>query len=201
MRKNYKFAYFICLICISSFLHAQQNDFWSSVDEAKIGISKLERKVQPKKYKTFELDLQRLKNDLNFGESFNNITRKSSIVISFPDENGVITDFEITEASVMHPELAKKYPNNKSFQGFAIKNSSKTIRFSINVTGFSAIIMDTESGHTLIDPIGSDLRFYKVYSENTLEGISDFQCFTENDGMDQPELNKSLNREAHYENS
>ena len=173
MRKNYKLAYFICLICISSFLRAQQNDFWSSIDEAKIGISKLERKVQPKKYKTFKLDLERLKNDLNFDQFFNSAAVKSSFVISFPDENGIITDFEITEASVMHPELAKKYPNNKSFKGFSVKNASKQIRFSINEIGLSAIIMDTETGHTLIDPIGNDLRYYKVYAENSYEATEE----------------------------
>ncbi len=187
MRKNYKFAYITLFICFSSLLQAQQNDFWSSIDEAKIGISKLERKVHPKKYKTFELDIQSLKKDLHFGQAFKSLEPNSSVVVSFPDENGNITDFEISEASVMHPELAKKYPNNRSFKGFALKNSSKTIRFSINKIGFSAIIMDTETGHTLIDPIGNDVRYYKVYAENTLEGVKDFQCFTENDPIDQKE--------------
>jgi len=194
MRKNYKFAYITLFICFSSLLQAQQNDFWSSIDEAKIGISKLERKVRPKKYKTFELDIQSLKKDLNFGQAFKSLGPNSSVVVSFPDENGNITDFEISEASVMHPELAKKYPNNRSFKGFALKNSSKTIRFSINKIGFSAIIMDTETGHTLIDPIGNDVRYYKVYAENTLEGVKDFQCFTENDPIDQPELKNDVNK-------
>ena len=185
MRKNYKYAYIICFICISSFLQAQQNNFWSSIDEAKIGISKLQRKIQPKKYKTFELDLHGLKKDLNFGQSYKSTAFKSVVVISFPDENGHLTQFQITEASVMHPELAKKYPNNKSFRGYAINNPTKKIRFSLNEIGFSAIIMDTETGHTLIDPIGNDLRFYKVYAENSLQGIKDFQCFTENEPLDQ----------------
>ena len=131
MRKIYKVAFILCLLFLSSFLRAQQSDFWSSIDEAKIGISKLQRKVHPKKYKTFELDLQHLKNDLNFGKSFKSASKGASFLISFPDEKGEFIQFEITEAPVMHPELAQKYPNNRSYRGFSVNDPSKKIRFSL----------------------------------------------------------------------
>ena len=70
MRKIHKVTFIKCILLMSSFLRAQQNGFWSTIDEAKIGISKLQRKIQPKKYKTYELDLQQLKNDLNFERSY-----------------------------------------------------------------------------------------------------------------------------------
>lgn len=179
MRKIYKVAFILCLLFLSSFLRAQQNDFWSSIDEAKIGISKLQRKVHPKKYKTFELDLQRLKNDLNFEKSFKSATKGSSFLISFPDEKGKFIQFEITEAPVMHPELAQKYPNNRSFKGISVTDPSKKIRFSLNEIGLSAIIMDREAGHTLIEPLGADLRYYKVFSQKALQGVKDLECLTE----------------------
>lgn len=179
MRKIYKTAFVLCLLFLSSFLRAQQNDLWSPIDEAKIGISKLQRKVHPKKYKTFQLDLQDLKRDLNFGKSYKSVTKGSSFLISFPDEKGELIQFEITEAPVMHPLLAQKYPNNRSFKGIAVTDSSKKIRFSVNEIGLSAIIMDSKKGHTLIEPIGLDQRYYKVFSQKALEGVKDLECLTE----------------------
>ncbi len=179
MRKIYKVTFLLCLLFLSSFLRAQQKDLWSSIDEAKIVISKLQRKIHPKKYKTFELDLQRLKNDLNFGISYKSRAKGSSMLISFPDENGEFVEFEITEASVMHPELAEKYPNNRSFKGFSVTHPSKKIRFSLNEVGLSAIIMGSESGYTLIEPLGTDIKYYKVFSQSALQGSKDLQCLTE----------------------
>lgn len=48
-----------------------QNDSWSSIDKAKIGISKLRRKVRPEKYKTFILVIEDLKEGLNTSISGN----------------------------------------------------------------------------------------------------------------------------------
>lgn len=62
MRKIYKAAFILCVLLGTSFLSAQQNDFWSKIDETKIGISKFERKIQPKKYETFELNFDYIKN-------------------------------------------------------------------------------------------------------------------------------------------
>ncbi len=179
MIKIYKAAFIVCLMFLSSFLSAQQNDIWSTIDGAKIGISPHQRKIQPKKYKTFELDLQHLRNDLNFARFDKSGVKESSALISFPDEKGEFIVFEITEAPVMHPLLAEKYPNNRSFRGFSVADPSLKIRFSLTELGLSAIIMDVETGHTLIEPISADLNFYKVYSQNALEGIKDLECFTE----------------------
>ena len=166
---------------MSSFLRAQQNNVWSTIDEAKIGISKLQRKIQPKKYKTYELDLQQLKNELNFGRSYKIGAKESSQIISFPDESGEFIEFDIANAPVMHPELAEKYPNNRSYRGFSVKDPSKKIRFSLNEIGLSAIIMGPDTGHTLIEPLGADLRFYKIFSQKELEGVIDLACFTKSD--------------------
>lgn len=194
MRKIYKAAFILCLLFVSSFLRAQQNDFWSVIDVAKIGISKHQRKVHPKKYKTVELDLQRLKKSLDFGKSYKSRVKGSSALINFPDENGEFIEFEITEAPVMHPELAEKYPNNRSYKGFSVTDASKKVRFSLNETGFSAIIMDGEKGHTLIEPLGADLRYYKVFSQNALEGPKDLECLTESTPLDKKLFKNAVNQ-------
>ncbi len=87
------------------------------------------------------------------------------MLLQFPDENGEFVEFEITEAPVMHHELAHKYPSNKSFKGFSVADPSKKIRFSLNEIGLSAIIMGSENGYTLIEPLGADIRYYKVFSK------------------------------------
>ncbi len=194
MRKIYKVTFIMCLLFMSSFLRGQQTTSWSTIDEAKIGISKLQRKIQPKKYKTYELDLQQLKNELNFGKTYKKGAKESSKIISFPDESGEFVEFDIIDAPVMHPELAEKYPNNRSYRGFSVNDPSKKIRFSLNEIGLSAIIMGSETGHTLIEPLGTDLRYYRVFSEKALEGVIDLECFTESDPVRESLFKSSVYR-------
>ncbi len=80
----------------------------------------------------------------------------------------------------MHPDLAKQFPNNRSYVGVSQKDNSKRIRFSVNELGLYAIIMDVNGGVQYIEPLTKDKKYYKIYDRNDLEFQQDFQCLTEN---------------------
>ena len=184
MKKIYKVIGILCLLLMSSFLSAQQNNIWSTFDETKIGISHHQRKIQPKKYRTFRLDYEGLRNDLDLGSLKGSAKKEPSTQIYFPDQTGELILYEVTEAPVMHPLLAEKYPENRSYRGYALSDPSKRIRFSVTELGLSAIILDIETGQTLIETMGQDLGYYKVYSQKEIQGYEGFECFTENESKD-----------------
>ena len=194
MRKTYKAVFILCVLFVTSFLSAQQIDFWSKIDEAKIGISKLERKIQPKKYETFELDLERIKNGLKLVKSNKSGEKESSALILFPDERGDMINYKVTEASVMHPELAKKFPNNRSFIGFSVVDPTIKIRFSLNEIGLSAVIIDPKNGFTLIESMDAEHKYYRVFSKTALEDLNYLPCFTESSPVPKKSLKSTLNQ-------
>lgn len=176
MRNSYHVILVLSFVCFVSALHAQQNT-WIRIDKAKIGFSTLQRKTLPKNYKTFKLDVEQLKNDLSHAHSSNR-SGKTSVLISLPDAQGGLSQYEVKEASVMAPGLAEKYPNNRSYTGESIQNPLKKVRFSMNEAGLSAIIMDVQEGSVLIEPIGNVAKDYMVYTQSSRDVIKDFQCLT-----------------------
>src|SRR5688500_15897534 len=91
--------------------------------------------------KLFELDLAGLKKQLQTA-SVRGARVSSELVISFPTPLGDLERFKIMEAPVLHPDLAAKYPNIKSYAGQGIDDPTATIRFSISdQSGFHGMVL------------------------------------------------------------
>ena len=180
MIKNYVKIFTFFLLISSHSLFAQQRNYWSKIDGAKISNSELQRKVNLKKYQTFELKLEELARELKEAPSVRIPLGKSSFKMTFPDKNGQLVTYLIKEASVMHPDLARQFPNNRSYAGVSEKDHSRKIRFSVNEIGLHAMIMDGRNGIQYIEPLTKDKKNYKVYDRSELEAWQDFQCLAEN---------------------
>ena len=181
MVKNYiKFLFFF-LFFFTSQLFAQQKNMWSRIDEAKISNTQLQRKAKIKKYQTFHLKLTDFKNNLQNAPNKEIALKSSSFKMQFPDENGKMISFLIKESPVMHPDLAKKYPNNKSFIGVGADDNSIKLRFSFNELGLHAMIVTKDRNVQYIDPLSKDKENYRVYARKELNiENNDFKCFTKN---------------------
>ena len=178
MSKNcLKFFTFILLI-FSNFLFAQQGNLWTRINESSINSSDIQRKVKLKKHETFALNIQEFGKELKSAPAREVLSGKSSFKMTFPDKDGNLIPFLIKQASVMHPDLAKQFPNNRSYVGVSQKDNSKRIRFSVNELGLYAIIMDVNGGVQYIEPLTKDKKNYKIYDRNDLEFQQDFQCLT-----------------------
>jgi len=179
MRKKYFKLITFTLLILTNFLFAQQRNLWSRIDGSGINDSDYVRKVKLSKYESFALNLEDLRKDLKSASDIRVSKGMSSFKMTFPDKNGNYVTYLIKEASVMHPDLAKKFPNNRSYVGVSEKDRSKKIRFSVNELGLHAIIMNINGGVQYIDPLTKDKKSYKVYDRNDLEVQQDFQCLTE----------------------
>ena len=162
-------------------LFSQQKNIWSSVDEAKIRNRDLQIKPNIKKYKTFQLEYSDLKRDLVNAPKKNTVVKNSDLIVKFPNENGKMTSFLVKEMPVMHPDLAKKYPNNRSYVGVAVEDPSLKVRFSINEQGLHAMIVGTDRKVKYIDPVPNNKEYYRVYKRDDLDfERNKFKCLANN---------------------
>lgn len=158
----------------------QLRNYWtraSSPPEDKI----ITARSRPSAYQLFGLDLAGLRQGLSQVPSREARSGRPDVVISFPDPDGNLRQFSITEASVLHPDLAAKYPGIRSYAGQGIDDPEATLRFSLsNQQGFHGMVLSTGNGSWFIDPYSTDRNSYIVYSRKSLDTrLSDFQCFTD----------------------
>lgn len=175
------FFRFLFFLLFTNILIAQQKILWSGVDEAKIGNTTQQIKPNIKKYKTFQLKFDNLKRNLANAPDEETAVKNSDVIVKFPDENGRLISFFVKEMPVMDPDLAKRYPNNKSYIGIGVNDKSLKIRFSVNGQGLHAMIVNKERKVQYIDPASSDKKYYRVYQRKDMDfERSKFQCLTKN---------------------
>ena len=179
MVKNHPGFLVILIFFYTSFLFSQQTNLWSRINESEIPDAELQHTVQLKKFNSFELKIASLTNELKSAPKRGELTGRSATKIEFPDGNGKMETFLIKESPVMAPELAAKFPQNKSYSGVSEKDASKRIFFNLNELGLNAIIIDTKGDARYIEPLTMDKRKYRVYDRKEIEGEHLFNCFTE----------------------
>ncbi|PCH95190.1 MAG: hypothetical protein COB83_09335 [Gammaproteobacteria bacterium] len=79
------------------------------------------------------------------------------IVIALPLPNGKLVNFKLMPNRVVADELAKKYPNIKTFYGVSLDNPSDTGRFDITPNGFHAMFYH-QGERVFIDPKSTDTQ-------------------------------------------
>ncbi|MCF6223272.1 MAG: M12 family metallo-peptidase [Flavobacteriaceae bacterium] len=180
MKKNLTifFTFFILLFSLPFF--AQQKNIWNKIDKVNLSDELLQQTNNIKKAQTFHLKLNDLKMNLKLVPSQQYNVNDDGITMQFPDKNGKMITFLVKEAPVMHPDLAKQFPNNKSYKGVALDDPTLKIRFSVNEKGLHAMIIDKFNQIQYIDPISKNLENYRVYGRKNMDSNIDFQCFTEN---------------------
>ncbi|MFY7666000.1 reprolysin-like metallopeptidase [Flavobacterium sp.] len=153
------------------------SQIWTRISKADVASKpRLEFKNFPSNYETFDLNTAALKAVLVGAPDRKTAGSQAGKLISFPSPNGELVEYEVYEASVMHPSLAAKYPDIKSYVGRSTKNKNSSIRFSVTLFGLHSINFDTEVGTYYIQPLSADLGTYLVYNRTSLENLSGFNC-------------------------
>ncbi|HEX5001909.1 MAG TPA: zinc-dependent metalloprotease family protein [Bacteroidia bacterium] len=177
MKNNLK----VCLLLVV-LLTAGTNVFsagkgpWQQLDQKRVAITGT-RYIYPVKYLSFGLDLPALKSQ------FTTVTGKvnGKTTVSIPAPDGSWMEFQISEAEVMHPLLAKKYPQISTYQGICTTDKSVSARFDFTQFGFHAMVM--APGRTFfIDPYSlTDTGLYLVYFKRDFATDKEFHCLVDND--------------------
>ena len=100
---------------------------------------------------------------------------KISNQISIPNLDGVLEDYEIIENPNFSPELAKKYPNIKSYIGYS---ENGELRLSVSPEKIEGIILKNDGKINTLEKVS---RFYNTYQIKPKKNNSKFICLTQSD--------------------
>ncbi|PKH51149.1 secretion protein [Tenacibaculum sp. Bg11-29] len=167
---------FLAMCMASTILFSQNSNFWKQDNSQRSNASKsaLEKKLPDKEI--YNLDLKGLKKALVKAPK-RNFNKKSTLIISFPNSEGRLERYYVSEASVLHPDLAKKFPNIKSYSGTGVDNPLEKIRFSISPKGLQSIRLVADKPAVFIEPYSKDLKKYTIYKRlDKPKDVEGFKC-------------------------
>ncbi|MEP7171241.1 MAG: reprolysin-like metallopeptidase, partial [Bacteroidota bacterium] len=176
----------ICLFSIFALLTGTQTWAQLSAKKAFTDIAessivlKGERYTFPKTYRTLHLDkteMQQLLSKAPLESASAN--RTSQVIFGMPMPGGTTSNFRIVETFVMHPDLAAKFPEIKTYMGQGIDDPDATIRLDFTPLGFHAMVLSPK-GNVFIDPYSSGTtEDYICYYKKDLTASSGFVCETD----------------------
>jgi hypothetical protein len=160
---------------------SQLKNYWTKTSEPSAERQLPTARSKPSAFQTFELDVTAFQQSLLTAPVRGIQASGADAVMSFPTPDGNFERFKVSEASVLHPDLAAKYPGIKSYAGQGIDDPTATIRFSVSgQMGFHGMVLTAEKNSYFIDPHSIDRKIYSVYKRESLgSNAQDFECFTE----------------------
>lgn len=139
-------------------------DYWRPhTDAARITTDKaVARLAFPTDFKLFDLNFTPLRNEV-FRAVGNAATH--STIISLPNADGQIEQFEITEASNFEPALQAKFPEIRAFSGKGITDKLATLKLSISPQGIQTMVFRTGKENEFIEPYSADHTVHTVFKK------------------------------------
>jgi hypothetical protein len=158
----------IATALLSSTLSFAQ-DYWRPHAEGArvIPDKAVSRLAFPTEFKLFDLNFTPL-HDQAF-RAIGNVSGRSTI-ISLPNADGQIEQFEISEASNFEPALQAQFPDIRAFSGKGITDKSAILKLSISPQGIQTVVFRTGRENEFIEPYSADHTVYTVFKKrpNTL---------------------------------
>lgn len=162
-----------------------QHAYWSKGEKVFNSVSRSEDMV-------YEFNLTAFRNSIE--KSVN--TKKA--VVAIPDSKGKFRDFEVTASSVLHPDLATRYPEIASYAGKSIDGSSASIRFSITLFGLRLQMFVPGEGTTFIESLPNGT--YKAYDPGALIIQDSFICDAQSPTTDKTRTPPSMSSDSFHRN-
>ena len=180
----------VFLIAFTTSLKAQEG-LWTKIDKKNATLTTKQQLTD--QYRLYQLELDQLKAILFKAASGNGAISKARSIVNFPDASGKMIDYSIEEASIMHPDLAAKFPENKSYIGKALHDKGTSIRFSVNALGLYAMIFSAGKSTVYIDPVNGSGKNYILYERKDLKASQAFECLVEEQLTEQKALKSFKN--------
>jgi len=178
----------VLLTCLSAFVtvsaFSQAGRFWTPNNENQNLILKdraVSRASYPSEFKLFNLDVPAFSRALLSITGINRL--KTSAVISLPNADGGIEEFEVVEASNFEPELQAQFPEIRSFSGKGITDKYATLKLSISPEGVQSMIFRTEKDNEFIEPYSKNRGIYSVYKAHREKEKLPWTCTTDDKQM------------------
>jgi hypothetical protein len=178
----------LLLTCISALITAsafsQADKFWSANNENRSSIATdkaFARLSYPKNFKLFNLNAQPFRQELFAIVGANR--SKNSTIISIPNADGNLEEFEVVEASNFEPDLQARFPEIRAYTGKGITDKYATLKLSIAPQGIQTMVFRTEKDDEFIEPYSNDHSVYSVYRAQREKGKLPWTCTTDEKQM------------------
>jgi hypothetical protein len=104
---------------------------------------------------------------------------KAPVLLTIPDPDGAFLRFQVVESPVMAPELARKYPEIRTFLGRGLDDPGATVRFDLTPRGFHALVQSPR-GMFYVDPArrGQTDLVSSYYKRDYVGTGGAFECHT-----------------------
>lgn len=160
--------------------NAQSGKYWAEHKESKASLTAnlaAARTNFPKEFKLYDLSFDALKQDLR------GVASKGSVLISLPNADGGIEQFELYEASNFDAELQAQFPEIRAYSGKGITDKYATLKMSISPQGIQTMVFRAGTGSEFMEPYSQDRKVYAVYRSGADKGKIDFTCSTDDKKM------------------
>jgi hypothetical protein len=166
----------LLFICLSLQTFAQQQNFWTEHGFGVLNVGKAATRTNfPTNYKLFDANLSEMQAYLSSSLR----TNPSSIVLSLPNAEGAIEEFEIKEASNFDTQLQSTFSDIRSFSGKGITDKNARLRLSISPQGIQTMIFRDGKEEEYIEPYTDDKLTYAVFKSQRSAGQMPWNCYTQ----------------------
>ena len=190
MKKNLLLSFFMVIVFSGGFA---QNLWNETTSERLSSLTKMDRASNPLDFKLYSLNYEALKSQLSIAPSRDNQSLVSNVIIQFPNPDGTMSSYRMYEASVMHPDLAARYPDIKSYVGIGIEDKTANLRLSTTIFGMHAMVLSGNKETSYIDTYTKDLQNYIVYNKSSLRTSRTWSCMVEDSAEENMASGRSTN--------
>ncbi|MEZ4801640.1 MAG: zinc-dependent metalloprotease family protein [Gelidibacter sp.] len=186
----------VCMLVLLSINATAQNNFWKNASSSEFRSTLKERVSNPSKYRTISLDTNSFMEYASNAKGRFSESAAPPLVITLPLPNGENETFTLEDSELMHPDLAARYPQLKTYSGKGINDKTASIRLTYSpYFGFSGMILSGKHSTVYIDPITSDNKYYmSYYRDNLSQAVIDFECSTEESIIERLDMNGQSQR-------
>ena len=155
---------------------AQKTSVWKSV--SKNETSKL---LSVNKHKNTEGEKYYSLNTLALKQSLSRVsnvrTNTAGTIVSIPNLNGELEQYEIWENSNFDPILQANYPDIRAYTGRGVTDKTASINFSLAPIGFQTAVFRTGKDAEFIEAYDNAATIYVAFSsKNSHSGTTTFKC-------------------------
>lgn len=182
-------------ILLSFAANSQTRQPWSANVQQRETMTKdkgVARLSFPKEFKLFNLDLNELHAQLF---SIIGNTSRHSTVITLPNAEGGLEQFEVYEASNFEPDLQAQFPEIRAYSGKGITDKYATLKLSISPQGIQTMVFRTDRPNEFIEPYSADHTIYAVFKSQRNKNATHWSCSTPDADL-AVSLNKSVSNVA-----
>jgi len=158
--------------------YSQTDKLWSPISNIDgIRASKTtERVTFPKEFKLFQLNLTTFRQVLMAAPD--KFSGSKGVLISIPNAEGNLEQFEMFESSNFEPALQAQFPEIRSYVGKGVDDKAAQLRLSAAPNGIQAMFFRADRRDEFMEPYTADGSVYAIYISKRDKSKLPFTCST-----------------------